>query len=78
MATIFGCGKYRFGTGFDAARLPEGWTLEESPDDWARGIDPDGRRHFLSDDHACPEIMLETGPGIDVSASIPLLQVRRG
>ena len=47
-----------FGLGFPADQLPEGWKLEESEDDFARAIDPAGRRYLVTTDGtAYPEII---------------------
>jgi len=35
-------------------QLPDGWTLRESPCDWAFGVDPEERVYFLSKDTAYP------------------------
>jgi hypothetical protein len=45
--------KLHFGTGYTTP-LPQGWTLQESPEDWAIGIAPDGQEYFLGTDAAYP------------------------
>lgn len=46
-------GPIHFGPDYPTT-LPEGWTLVESPVDWAFGLSPDGQRHYLSRTHAYP------------------------
>jgi len=45
--------KLHFGTGYTTP-LPQGWKLQESPEDWAIGIAPDGQEYFLGTDAAYP------------------------
>jgi hypothetical protein len=35
-------------------KLPQGWELIESPEDWAIGKSPDGQEYFLAADKAYP------------------------
>jgi hypothetical protein len=61
-----------FGTGYDPARLPEGWQLIESNDDFARAIAPDGKEYYLGLEEA---YLLTGSRQIDMLTSIPLRQV---
>ena len=45
--------RLHFGTGYTTP-LPPGWKLQESPEDWAIGIAPDGQEYFLGPDAAYP------------------------
>ena len=56
MATACSTNNLHFGLGFIKSKLPAGWTLEESKNDWARGIDADGKRYFLSETKAYPQL----------------------
>jgi hypothetical protein len=42
-----------FGKPFEGS-LPDGWRLQESEDDFARGFDPEGREYLLGRDKAYP------------------------
>jgi len=49
--SVFGI--FIFGAG-SAPKLPEGWTIKESPKEFARAISPDGTEHYLTKTHAVP------------------------
>ena len=62
---------FHFGPGFDPARLPEGWHLIESENEFARGRDPDGREYLLHADGACPTTLNKGIRSVDPAAPIP-------
>jgi hypothetical protein len=54
MANFIKQAKFHFGGGYPYS-LPEGWKIETSPDDFAIGISPEGKRYFIGDEFAFPE-----------------------
>jgi hypothetical protein len=42
------------GLGFDASKLPAGWTLLEDAKCWAYAVSPEGRKFYLSENGLNP------------------------
>ena len=61
---------FHFGTGFPTP-LPPGWVLKESPAEWARAIDPQGKEHLLTANAAYPLIEGSTS-SIDTNNPVPI------
>ena len=55
-------GEFIFGQGYPH-RLPEGWVLKESVDNWAYGVDPDGQIYYLTKTGAYPKRILTEDKG---------------
>jgi hypothetical protein len=53
MSVTLALSSIHFGTKYPG-KLPEGWELIESPEDWAIGKSPDGQKYFLAPDKAYP------------------------
>jgi hypothetical protein len=60
VSVVFSTNGLWFGLGC-RRRLPEGWQLKESADDWAIGIAPDGQEYFIGARHAFPKRIAEAG-----------------
>ena len=51
MRTIYGL-SIHFGLGYPREALPDGWTIIESPEDWALAEDARGRVYYLAEGRA--------------------------
>ena len=52
-----------FGIGYPKEKLPDNWTLVESPEDWAIAVSPEGQEYFLAVDAAYPRRKSEVAIG---------------